>query len=93
MMRYWLRILKLPQNSIVRLVHNMLKKDADSIFSYNKLNWAHHVKKLLQSLGFNNLLINQEIETINFQLIKQRIYDQYYQSWYSNINNSPRLPC
>ena len=24
--RYWLRILKLPQNSVVRLVYNMLKK-------------------------------------------------------------------
>ena len=35
--------------------------------------------------------MNQEIKTINFQLIKQRIYDQYYQSWYSNINKSPRL--
>ena len=29
MIRYWLRILKLPQNSVVRLVYNMLKKDAD----------------------------------------------------------------
>ena len=90
--RYWLRILKLPQNSVVRLVYNMLKKkDADSNFTYNKHNWPYHVKKLLQSLGFYNLWINQEIETKNFQLIKQRIYDQYYQSWYSNINNSPSL--
>lgn len=24
-------------------------------------------------------------------LIKQRIFDNYYQSWYSDINNSPRL--
>ena len=75
----------------------MLRNEADSNNSYNKLNWAYHVKSMLQSLGLTNLWIEQDMlmEQDNYDalltIIKQRILDQYYQSWYSEINNSQRL--
>ena len=69
----------------------MLRNDAELNITYTELNWAHHVKTLLQSLGFNEVWINQSENSIKYETIKQRIYDHYYQSWYSNINNSLRL--
>lgn len=91
MIRYWIKIIKLANENLIKKVYNMLKNDANIGISYNGLNWAYHVKALLESLGFCNLWTQQEFVVINYKCIKQRIYDQYYQSWYSNINNSDRL--
>ena len=91
MIRFWLKMIKSPENSIIRIIYNMLRNDADMNVTYTGVNWAHHVKTLLQSLGFNDLWINQSEDSIKYETIIQRIYDQYYQSWYSNINNSLRL--
>ena len=61
------------------------------------LNWAYHIRSMLQSLGLTNLWIEQDMlmEQDNYDalliVIKQRILDQYYQLWYSEINNSQRL--
>ena len=46
---------------------------------------------MLESLGLANLWQNQGTTDIYLPTIKQRILDQYYPSWYSNINNSQRL--
>jgi len=47
---------------------------------------------MLDQLGFSELWINQDnILTIILNTIKQKLLDHYYQSWYSNINNSRRL--
>ena len=75
----------------------MLRNDADSNNSYNKLDWAYHIKSMLQTLGLANLWIEQDILIERGSLdsllatIKQRILDQYYQTWYGEINNSQRL--
>ena len=91
MIRYWLKMIKSPENSVIRIIHSMLRNDAEMNITYAGLNLAHHVKTLLQAHGFNDLRINQPENSIKYETIKQRIYDQYYQSWYSNINNSLRL--
>ena len=70
----------------------LLKNDTNRNLSYNRLNWAFQIKDMLDQLGFTELLINQDnILTIRLNTIKQRLLDHYYQSWYSNINNSRRL--
>lgn len=97
MVRYWLKLLKSGNNCVIKSIYLMLRNDADSNNSYNKLNWAYHIKSMLQSLGLTNLWIEQDMlmEQDNYDalltVIKQRILDQYYQSWYSEINNSQRL--
>ena len=91
MIRYWLKIIKSPENSIIKKIYNMLRNDAELNITYTGLNCGHHVKTLLQSLGFNEVWINQSENSIKYETIKERIYDHYYQSWYSNINNSLRL--
>ena len=49
------------------------------------------MKTLLDSLGLSNLWANQDTVTINYNYIKQRIIDNYIQTWHSNINESKRL--
>ena len=69
----------------------MLKNDANNNITYNKQNWAYQIKPMLESLGLNNVWINQDIYNVSLPIIKQRLFDQYYQSWYHIINNSHRL--
>ena len=90
MIRYWIRIIKLNDNSTVKIVYNMLKNDANNNVNYNGHNWASEIKNILESLGMANLWVNQEHNN-DLLLIKERILDQYKQSWYSAINNSQRL--
>ena len=59
--------------------------------TYAHSNWAYQIKTLLQSHGLNYIWLNQTEIEIPFQTIKQRIIDTYKQSWYTAINNSPRL--
>ena len=68
-----------------------LKNDANDNITYSKQNWAYQIKITLESLGLNHLWINQDTCTINLKMIRQRIFYQYRQSWYSSINNSNRL--
>ena len=92
MIRYWIRIIKLNDNSTVKIVYNMLKNDANNNMNYNGHNWASEIKNILESLGMANLWVNQEHNNdLLLKLIKERILDQYKQSWYSAINNSQRL--
>ena len=66
-------------------------QDANNNISYNGSNWAFQIKSLLNELGLNYIWLHQTEIDIPFELIKQRIFDNYYQSWYSEINNSSRL--
>ena len=91
MFHYWIKLLKSDENSLIRSTYKMLKNDANNNITYNKQNWAYQIKTMLESLGLNNFWISQDTYNISLPIIKQRLFDQYYQSWYSNINNSHRL--
>ena len=91
MINYWVKLLGLNDQSIHKKLYSMLKQDADNNISYNGSNWAFHIKSLLNELGPSYIWLQQNEFSIPVDLIKQRIFDNYYQSWYSNINNSSRL--
>lgn len=97
MFRYWIKLLKSNESSLEKHVYQMLRHDADNNITYNNLNWALHIKTILETLGLSNfwisqdILINQENCYSILSVIKQRIFDQYKQIWYSDINNSQRL--
>lgn len=90
MFRYWIKILKSDDNCIIKQIYSMLKADADNNITYNKLNWAYQIKSMLEDLGLGNMW-HEPQDNVFLPLIRQRILDQYYQSWYSNVNNSQRL--
>ena len=89
--KYWIKILNLNDDSIIKRIYEMLKTDANKNIKYDGLNWAFHIKTILNDLGLTNYWLNQDQQIIELPLIKQRLFDQYFQSWYSNINNSHRL--
>ena len=69
----------------------MFKNDAENNISYKGSSWAYRIKSLLDELGLSCIWQQQTVITIPFNLIRQRILDIYYQSWYANINSSNRL--
>ena len=84
---YWIKILKLNNNSLMERMYNVIKEDANKNISYVDKNWAYQIKKLLGELGLMNLWKNQDTYNITFGTIKLRILYIFRQSWYSNINN------
>lgn len=92
MFKYWLKMLKLDNNCILKKTYMMLKHDADNNVTYNgKNNWASQIKNMLNQIGMSDVWLNQFTLNIYIQPIKLRIIDMYKQSWYSKINNSSRL--
>ena len=72
-------------------IYCMLKNDTDNGRTYNGLNWVYQIKRMLDRIGLSNIWVKQFEITIRYNLIKQRIFDMYKQSWSSSINNSNRL--
>ena len=91
MIRYWIKLLTSNDNCLPKKIYCMLKNDIDNGITYNGLNWAYQIKSMLDRIGLSNIWIQQFEITIPYNLIKERIFDMYKQSWYFSINNSNRL--
>ena len=89
--KYWLKLLKQKDTSLLFKTYLMLKTDVDNGNTYNQNNWAFQVKCILDQVGLTYMWQNQFNMLINYNIIKQRIIDIYHQSWYAAINYSPRL--
>ena len=90
-LKYWFKLLNSDRDSILYKIYNILKNDSDNEETYNDNTWAHHIKHILNECGLYYLWQNQSNMNVSYDIIKQRVLDMYYQSWYSGINNSPRL--
>ena len=91
MLRYWYKLLRLNEQALPKIVYLMLKDDTENGVTYVGANWAFQIKSILESHGLGYIWQSQNIDTVPFAFIKQRIMDTYYQRWYAEINNSPRL--
>ena len=79
------------KRSYFKLVYNMQKNDAENGINYVGANWAFQIKTILETHGLGYMWHDQNTESTSFSLIKQRILDNFRQSWYAEINNSSRL--
>ena len=52
-----------------------------------------NVKQLLDFLGFSYLWNNSDITSLRLNLLIEHVhvYDQYYQSWYAELNQSNKV--
>jgi len=52
--------------------------------------WATHIKKVLEGAGFAEIWVNPDIADHHtfIKNLKQRIQDQYTQSWQSELRNT-----
>ena len=78
------------ENKCIKHVYNMMLQDIDMM--PEKENWAVLVKRLLGSLGFNEVWLAQGVGNVNiFQnLVKQRLQDHFIQAWNSRLEDTSR---
>ena len=87
--KYWLRLLSLPQHRIVYTCYKFQFGEAEKSRSC----WAHGVKQLLFSLGMGEAWLNQGVGnvTVFVNLFKQRCQDIYIQEWQTSMSAFPKL--
>ena len=62
----------------------------DLAIKTNSTSWAKSVRHLLQSIGFNNVWINQVFVNVNLfiRILKERLNDNFIQIWNSELIES-----
>ena len=78
---FWIKILKLNNNFLMKPMYNVIKEDANKNILYADKNWAYQIRKLLGELGLMNLWKNQDTNNITFETIKLCILEIFRQSW------------
>ena len=88
-LKYWLKIIHLPDHRYVKKAYNMLHY----LQTVGQTNWASRVRDLLSTNGFGYVWENQNVENENIfiRMFSQRLRDQYLQAWSESIHNSSRL--
>ena len=69
----------------------MLRYDMNNGRHYNGCNWAFDIIYILDELGCAGVKLYQDTIPIYLPVLKERIFDQYKQLWYSNVCNSSKL--
>ena len=65
--RYWLKVITCNENKYIKHIYNMMLSDIESMPESE--NWAMLVKRLLCSLGFNNVWLAQGVGNVNILLL------------------------
>ena len=88
-LKYWLKLLHLPDHRYVKKAYNMLF----FFQSVGQENWASRVKRMLYINGFGYVWENQHVVNENefLRSFTQRLQDQFLQKWSDCINNSSKL--
>ena len=90
MIKYWIK-LRQTDDILLKHMYTMLIHDANNDITYNDMNWASHIKSLLDKLVLTYLWYLPSNRNISYPSIRRRIMDQYDQILLSNINKSTRL--
>ena len=90
-LRYWLRLLKMPNTRICKQAYDMLVKLSES----GSRNWVSDIRNLLCLNGFGIAWMFKQVgnEKMFLGLVKERLRDCYVQGWFSKIKNSKHLEC
>lgn len=84
-LKYWYSIMKDEDSLRFKVLQYQILHDN------NRNNWANQVKNLICDLGYNYLWNNREITNLQLQCMIRTVYDQYLQSWFSELRNSSKL--
>ena len=53
--------------------------------------WTNNVHNLLRELGLPYIIDKSSVSRLDLNLTIQRIHDQYIQTWFSVLSQSPKL--
>ena len=89
--KYWFRLLKLPQSRINRQAYDMLYKLSET----GKYNWVSNVRDLLCQNGFGYAWLFKGVgnEPCLLKQLKQRLCDCFSQNWTAKLTNSDNFQC
>ena len=87
--KYWLRILKLPQCRLVKLSYNMLLH----FDNLGYINWVTYIRTHLYRNGFGQVWESQYVENDKLFIFNytQRLKDQYIQEWRTGCSDNAKL--
>ena len=59
---------------------------------YDRTNWVSNIRNLLNSLGFGDCWLAQNVgnATAFLSLVKQRLHDNFVQNWMSRLSETSR---
>jgi len=88
--KYWLKVVQLNDIKYIKIVYKVMYKDP--AIKPNRTSWAKSVRHLLQSIGFNNVWMNQGVGNVNLfiRILKERFIDNFLQNWNSELIESSR---
>ena len=83
--KYWF-ILISSRDSLMYSLYNL--KSNNGVFTNS---WTNNVHNLLRELGLPYMIDKSIVSRLDLNLIIHRIHDQYIQTWFSELDQSPKL--
>ena len=87
--KFWLRILRLPEERLTKKAYNMLIHLQEN----GKKTWTFHVMQLIYTNGFGEVWFEQGVGDAGafLRCFRQRSVDQYTQGWATDIETKERF--
>ena len=87
--KFWLRILRLPEERLTKKAYNMLIHLQEN----GKKTWTFHVMQLICTNGFGEVWFQQGVGGAGafLRCYRQRLVDQYTQGWATDIETKERF--
>ena len=87
--KFWLRILRLPEERLTKKAYNMLIHLQEN----GKKTWTFHVMQLICTNGFGEVWFQQGVGDAGafLRCFRQRLVDQYTQGWATDIETKERF--
>ena len=87
-LKYWFKIL----NALESLLYKVYLQQVNQLYINANFECSvAGIRKLLNELGFSYLWDLQNMSKLQLDMVIQTIYDQYCQSWYSELTQSNKL--
>ena len=90
MISYWAKLFSGPEPKISNILYKYyLNQYCNDII---KNPWIDCIKRILDTCGFSNIWFQQDVVNVSWitNAVKQRLQDQFLQTWSSDIDNSSK---
>jgi len=84
-LKYWFNTLKRPESLQYQFMHMC------NVNGTLTNEWTKKLKTLIDNLGFSFLWNSDAISNLQVQELVSRVYDDFYQSWFSDLNSQSKL--
>ena len=91
-LNFWIKILKCD-NSTSPIFHVFRHQVNELTLHPHERTWAFEIKRTLDNLGLSNFWNLQFERAPAFQIIKQRLRDQFVQTWSASLQTMSKLEC